>query len=107
MCALDRVKASVEAELKVWDQPSIAVGVIKDGKVELCEGFGYADVESGRKAALAVRARNVDALQLLFGVSQMVAQVLHPGQTGCALPHARQGVQGFNCLLGRHSSSSS
>ena len=28
MCALDRVKASVEAELKVWDQPSIAVGVI-------------------------------------------------------------------------------
>jgi len=61
----------------------------------------------GRKAALAVRARNVDALQLLFGVSQMVAQVLHPGQTGCALPHARQGVQGFNCLLGRHSSSSS
>ena len=48
MCALDRVKASVEAELKVWDQPSIAVGVIKDGKVELCEGFGYADVESGR-----------------------------------------------------------
>ena len=34
MCALDRVKASVEAELKVWDQPSIAVGVIKDGKVE-------------------------------------------------------------------------
>ena len=61
----------------------------------------------GRKAALAVRARNVDALQLFFGVSQMVAQVLHPGQTGCALPHARQGVQGFNCLLGRHSSSSS
>ena len=50
MSALDRVKASVEAELKVWDQPSIAVGVIKDGKVELCEGFGYADVESGRKA---------------------------------------------------------
>ena len=50
MSALDRVKASVEAELKVWDQPSIAVGVIKDGKVELCEGFGYADVEAGRKA---------------------------------------------------------
>ena len=61
----------------------------------------------GRKAALAVRACNVDALQLLFGVSQVVAQVLHPGQTGCALPHARQGVQGVNCLLGRHSSSSS
>ncbi|MGI5883370.1 MAG: serine hydrolase [Candidatus Spyradocola sp.] len=50
MHALDQVKANVEKELKAWDQPSMALGVVKDGKIELCEAFGYADVEAGRKA---------------------------------------------------------
>ena len=61
----------------------------------------------GRKAALAVGACNVDALQFFFRVAQMVTEVLHPGQPRLSLAHARQGVQGLNCLLGCHSSSSS
>ena len=69
MCAVDRVKASVEAELKVWDQPSIAVGVIKDGKVELCEGFGYADVEAGRKADMIVVEGN--AAEDIFALNRL------------------------------------
>ncbi|MBP0968855.1 MAG: serine hydrolase [Oscillospiraceae bacterium] len=38
-----------ENEVKAWDHPSMAVGIIKDGEVFLADGFGYADVEEKRK----------------------------------------------------------
>ena len=34
-----------EEGLRLWESPSVAVGVVKDGKVVLCEGFGRRDVE--------------------------------------------------------------
>lgn len=40
----------VQEGLKLWDSPSVAVGVIKDGKVALCEGYGLRDVEKNQKA---------------------------------------------------------
>ena len=39
-----------EDALKVWDAPSVGIGVIKDGKVVFCGGFGYRNVEKQLKA---------------------------------------------------------
>ena len=32
-----------EDGLRLWESPSVAVGVVKDGKVVLCEGYGLRD----------------------------------------------------------------
>lgn len=45
MSIVEKVRENINKELALWDQPSIAVGIVKDGKVVLNEGFGYADVE--------------------------------------------------------------
>ena len=34
------------AGLKLWESPSVALGVIKDGEVVFCDGFGLRDVEN-------------------------------------------------------------
>ena len=44
---LDYIRKQAEDGLKLWDSPSVAMGIIKDGKVVLCEGFGHRDVEAG------------------------------------------------------------
>ena len=38
---LDYIRKQAEDGLKLWDSPSVAIGIIKDGKVVLCEGFGH------------------------------------------------------------------
>ena len=45
MSIVEKVRENINKELPLWDQPSIAVGIVKDGKIVLNEGFGYADVE--------------------------------------------------------------
>ena len=45
MSIVEHIRENINKELALWDQPSIAVGIVKDGKVVLNEGFGYADVE--------------------------------------------------------------
>ena len=50
MVDVKALKDYFENEVKVWDHPSMAVGIIKDGEVILNEGFGYADVENKRKS---------------------------------------------------------
>ena len=50
MVDVKALKEFFENEVKVWDHPSMAVGIIKDGEVILNEGFGYADVDNKRKA---------------------------------------------------------
>ena len=50
MSVFDKVKQGVEEELRAWDQPSMGLGVIYNGKIEICQGFGLADVETGRRA---------------------------------------------------------
>ena len=47
---VEKIRSMIAGELKRWDQPSIAVGIVKDGEVLLREGFGYANVESGLRA---------------------------------------------------------
>ena len=42
----DGFRKMAEDGLKLWDSPSVSVGVVKDGKVVLCEGFGKRDVEN-------------------------------------------------------------
>ena len=43
-------REKAEAGLKLWESPSVSVGVIKDGKVVLCDGFGLRDVEQNLPA---------------------------------------------------------
>jgi CubicO group peptidase (beta-lactamase class C family) len=50
MANIERLRTMIAEELTLWDQPSITVGIVKDGEVVLREGFGYADVEKGLRA---------------------------------------------------------
>lgn len=50
MTKVDTIRARIVEELPLWDQPSLAVAIIKDGEVQLNEAFGFADTASGRKA---------------------------------------------------------
>ena len=50
MDIIQSIRESIVSELPRWDQPSIAVGVVKDGQVVLSEGFGWANQEKGLKA---------------------------------------------------------
>ena len=50
MVDYNQLKEYFENEVKVWDHPSIAVGIVKDGEVVFNEGFGYANVEEKKKA---------------------------------------------------------
>ena len=50
MVDVDKIRAYIENDVKVWSHPSMAVGIIKDGEVVLADGFGYRNVEKGLKA---------------------------------------------------------
>ena len=50
MADIAKIREEILRELKEWDQPSIAVGIVKDGEVVLNEGFGWADTGKGLKA---------------------------------------------------------
>ncbi|MBQ8995041.1 MAG: serine hydrolase [Oscillospiraceae bacterium] len=50
MVDVNKFKDFFENEVKVWDHPSMAVGIVKDGEVVLNDAFGFADVETKRKA---------------------------------------------------------
>ena len=49
-------REKAEAGLKLWESPSVSVGVVKDGQVVLCEGVGLRAVEQ-RAHGLAARLR--------------------------------------------------
>lgn len=44
------IRKQIMEELPLWDQPSISVGIIKNGEVVLKEGFGFADEGKNLKA---------------------------------------------------------
>lgn len=50
MSTIQVIREKIIQELPLWDQPSISVGVVKEGEVILAEGFGYADQEKNLKA---------------------------------------------------------
>ena len=50
MSIIQAIREKIIQELPLWDQPSIAVGIVKEGEVVLTEGFGYADQEKNLKA---------------------------------------------------------
>ena len=78
-----------------------------DGQAGLVTGSRQDGSRHGRQAALAVGAGNMHALQLLLGVAQVCQQIPHPLQSGFAAAQPGQCMQGFHCLLGRHSDCSS
>jgi CubicO group peptidase (beta-lactamase class C family) len=43
--ALQKIRSYIDTSMKVWGTPGLAVGIVKDGKVILAEGFGKRDVE--------------------------------------------------------------
>lgn len=47
---LDFLKEQAEEGLKLWESPSVAMGIIKDGRVVFKGGFGKRDVEAGLPA---------------------------------------------------------
>jgi len=42
---LEFFRKQAEDGLKQWDSPAVSVGIVKDGRVVLCEGFGKRDAE--------------------------------------------------------------
>jgi len=42
---LNKFRLFLNAEMKRWEVPGIGVGIIKDGKIILAEGFGYKNTE--------------------------------------------------------------
>ena len=43
---LESIRNQVEEGLKLWESPSVSIGIVKDGRIVLCEGFGKRDVEN-------------------------------------------------------------
>jgi CubicO group peptidase (beta-lactamase class C family) len=43
--ALQKILTYIDASMKTWGTPGLAVGIVKDGKVILAEGFGKRDAE--------------------------------------------------------------
>lgn len=50
MAFIESFRQQVLDGLKLWDSPSVSIGIIKDGEVVLCEGFGSRDPEKGATA---------------------------------------------------------
>ena len=48
MADIGAIRDFIEAERARFAVPGVAVAVVHDGKVALCEGFGHADLETGR-----------------------------------------------------------
>jgi N-acyl-D-amino-acid deacylase len=45
--ALEGLEPFIEQTMAAWKMPGLAIGVVKDGKVVLCRGFGLRDREKG------------------------------------------------------------
>jgi len=43
--ALQKIRSYIDTSMKIWETPGLAVGIVKDGKVILAEGFGKRDAE--------------------------------------------------------------
>src|ERR1700677_2462675 len=48
MADIGAIRDLIEAERARFAVPGVAVAVVHDGRVVLCEGFGHADLEAGR-----------------------------------------------------------
>lgn len=46
MINIEELRKNITEELGKWDLPSLGVGIIKDGKIELADGFGFKDMEN-------------------------------------------------------------
>ena len=42
---LEHLRKQIEDGLKLWESPSISIGIIKDGNIIMCEGFGKRNVK--------------------------------------------------------------
>src|ERR1700678_3577509 len=55
MADIGAIRDLIEAERARFAVPGVAVAVVHDGKVVLCEGFGHADLEAGRPVDASTR----------------------------------------------------
>lgn len=84
MSNVELIRKQILEELPKWDQPSIAVGIIKDGEIVLNEGFGMADVSKGLKS-------NADTMYQIGSCSKAftaaaVALLVDQGKIGWDVP---------------------
>src|ERR1700678_719329 len=55
MADIGAIRDLIEAERARFAVPGVAVAVVHDGRVVLCEGFGHADLEAGRPVDASTR----------------------------------------------------
>jgi len=48
MADIDAIRAFISAEQARFTVPGLAVAIVSDGEVVVCDGFGHADLETGR-----------------------------------------------------------
>ncbi len=46
----DRVDAFAREQMQTWHIPGVSIGVVRDGKVLLAKGYGFANIELGARA---------------------------------------------------------
>lgn len=56
----------VSAQMKAYHIPGATVAVVKDGRIVLCKGYGYADIDERRKVAANQTIFRVGSISKLF-----------------------------------------
>ena len=56
----------VSAQMKAYHIPGATVAVVKDGRIVLCKGYGYADINERRKVAANQTLFRVGSISKLF-----------------------------------------
>jgi len=45
MSIVENIRKELNEQLPIWDQPSMAIGIVKDGEIVLSEAVGYRDID--------------------------------------------------------------
>ena len=67
----DRIRAEAQAVVDEYHLPGIAIGVVSGDDLVLSEGFGFADIESGKKQEPAHRQRIGSITKTMVALSAM------------------------------------
>lgn len=66
-----RIRSAVASLVDEYHLPGIAVGLVSDRELVYAEGFGYADIESGRPQAPSLRQRIGSITKTMVGLCAM------------------------------------
>lgn len=64
----DRLRAEAQACLAEMGLPGFSLGVVADGRLDFAEGFGFADIESGRPQSPDLRQRIGSITKTMVGL---------------------------------------